>query len=70
MKPALGLHERYLVVRSKDGWSVNLGSDTLNAYTTRKDAQEAAIAHVEAALADGRSADWLDVGADHPEGIA
>jgi hypothetical protein len=70
MKPELGLHERYLVVRARDGWSVNLGSDMLNVYTTRLDAREAAAKHCAAAVAAGRSADWVDIGEDHPEGIA
>jgi len=69
MKHVLSPHERYLVVRAKEGWSVNLGADTLNVYSTRKDAQEAAVLHVDAALSDGRSADWLDVGEDRSEGV-
>jgi hypothetical protein len=70
MKPVLSPHERYLVVRAKEGWSVNLGADTLAVHTNRKDAQEAAAGHAQAAQAAGRSADWMDVGEDHPEGVA
>jgi hypothetical protein len=70
MKPVLSPHERYLVVRAKNGWSVNLGADQLNVYSTREDAREAAVRHVGDAQAAGRSADWQDVGEDHPEGIA
>ena len=46
MKPVLSPHERYLVVRAKGGWSVNLGADELNVYSTRHDAREAADAGV------------------------
>jgi hypothetical protein len=70
MKPELGLHERYLVVRAKGGWSVNLGADMLNVYSTRQDARDAAVKHCAAAEAAGRSADWVDTGEDHPEGLA
>ena len=70
MKPVLSPHERYLVVRAKDGWSVNLGSDKLNVYSTRHDAREAAEKHCAAARAAGRSADWQDVGEDLPKGVA
>ena len=70
MKPVLGLHERYLVVRARGGWAVNLGSDALNVYSTRQDAREAAERHATAARDAGRSADWLDVNEDKPEGIA
>lgn len=70
MKPALGLHERYLVVRAKGGWSVNLGADQLNVYSTRQDARDAAEQHAQMARQDGRSADWQDVGEDHPDGMA
>lgn len=70
MKPVLSPHERYLVVRAKSGWSVNLGADGLNVYTTRKDACEAAEKHVADAMAAGRSADWQDASEDRPEGVA
>lgn len=70
MKPVLSPHERYLVVRAKDGWSVNLGADTLQAFTTREDAREAAQKHVDSAHAGGRSADWMDVSEDHPKDTA
>ena len=70
MKPVLSPHERYLVVRAKGGWSVNLGADELNVYSTRHDAREAAEKHCAAARDAGRSADWQDVSEDHPEGIA
>lgn len=70
MKPVLSPHERYLVVRAKDGWAVNLGADELNVYSTRGDAREAAEKHVAAAVEAGRSADWQDVNEDHPEGMA
>jgi len=70
MKPVLSPHERYLVVREKNGWAVNLGADALQVYTTRDDARRAAEQHVAAAAAQGRSADWMDVGEDHPEGTA
>jgi hypothetical protein len=70
MKPELGLHERYLVVRAKDGWSVNLGADMLNVYSNRQDAREAAANHCAAAMADGRNADWVDLAEDKPEGTA
>ena len=51
MKPVLSPHERYLVVRAKGGWSVNLGADELNVYSTRHDAREAAEKHCAAACA-------------------
>ena len=70
MKPVLSPHERYLVVRAKEGWSVNLGSDQLTVYSTRQDAREAAEKHCAAARDAGRSADWQDIAEDHPEGIA
>ena len=70
MKPVLGPHERYLVVRAKSGWAVNLGSDELNVYSTRDAAREAAETHVTAARGAGRKADWMDVCEDKPEGIA
>jgi hypothetical protein len=70
MKPGFGLHERYLVVRAKDGWAVNLGADQLSVYSTRQDAREAAERHAAEARNAGRSADWQDVNEDHPEGIA
>lgn len=70
MKPVLGPHERYLVVRAKNGWSVNLGADQLQFFDNRSDAREKAQRLVNEATADGRSADWLDVAEDHPEGMA
>ena len=70
MKPELGPHERYLVVRAKDGWSVNLGADMLDVFVNREDARQAALKLVDEAKAAGRNADWIDVGEDHPEGIA
>jgi hypothetical protein len=70
MKPELGLHERYLVVRAKNGWSVNLGADMLHVYSSRQDAREAAARHCADAQAAGRRADWVDTGEDHPEGVA
>jgi hypothetical protein len=68
MKPVLSPHERYLVVREKNGWAVNLGADALQVYTSRDDARRAAEQHVASAVAAGRSADWIDVNEDHPEG--
>lgn len=70
MKLVLSPHERYLVLRARDGWSVNLGSDELNVYSTRQDARAAAQAHCAAARQAGRSADWRDVAEDHSEGMA
>jgi hypothetical protein len=70
MKPALGPHERYLVVRAKTGWSVNLGADQLQFFDSRSDAREEAQRLVEDATSNGRSADWVDVAEDHPEGMA
>jgi hypothetical protein len=70
MKPVLSPHERYLVVREKNGWAVNLGADALHVYMSRDDARRAAEQHVADAIAAGRSADWLDVSEDHPEGTA
>jgi hypothetical protein len=70
MKQVLSPHERYLVVRSKDGWSVNLGADPLQVYSSREDARQAAIQQVENARACGRSADWIDVNEDHGGDIA
>ena len=70
MKPALGPHERYLVVRAKSGWSVNLGADQLQFFESRAGACDEARRLVNEALADGRNADWVDVAEDHPEGMA
>ena len=70
MKPVLSPHERYLVVRGRDGWALNLGADKLNVYSSRADAREAAERHVAAARDAGRSADWQDVAEDRPEGVA
>lgn len=70
MKPVLTPHERYLVVREKNGWAINLGADALHVYTTRDDARRAAEQHVSAAVAEGRSADWLDVSDDQAAGSA
>jgi hypothetical protein len=70
MKPVLSPHERYLVVREKNGWAVNLGADALQVYITRDAARRAAEQHVASAIAAGRSADWLDVNEDHPDGSA
>ena len=70
MKPVLGPHERYLVVRAKNGWAVNLGADELNVFSSRDDARAAAERHVAAARDAGRHADWIDVGEDKPDGIA
>ena len=70
MKPVLSPHERYLVVRAKDGWSVNLGADPLQIYPSREEAREAAVRQVENATVSGRSADWMDVNEDHPDVIA
>ena len=70
MKPVLSPHERYLVVRSKGGWSVNLGADPLHFYSSREDARQAAIQHVEDARANGRSADWMDVAEDRAGDVA
>ena len=70
MKPVLGPHERYLVVRARSGWSVNLGADNLQVFTNREQARQEAQRLVEEAVAAGRNADWIDVGEDHPEGIA
>lgn len=69
MEPVLTPHERYLVVRAKQGWSVNLGADTLQVFTTRDAARLAASDHARRAKAAGRSADWADVNEDHPEGM-
>jgi len=69
MKPELGPHERYLVVRAKDGWSVNLGADMLDVFVSREDARSEAERLVANATADGRRADWMDLCEDHPEGI-
>jgi hypothetical protein len=66
MKIALSPHERYLVVRAKGGWSVNLGADALQVYPSRDDAREAAARHAESAVACGRSADWVDTADDTP----
>lgn len=41
---------------------MNLGADTLNVYSNREGARQAAAAFVQTALDAGRSADWLDVG--------
>lgn len=68
MNPVLSPHERYLVVREKNGWAVSLGADALQVYTTRDDAHRAAEQHVATAVAEGRSADWLDVNEDHSKG--
>jgi hypothetical protein len=70
MKPVLSPHERYLVVRSKEGWSLNLGADTLQVYSSREEARQAAVRQVENATANGRSADWIDVNEDHGGDIA
>lgn len=70
MKPELGPHERYLVVRAKEGWSVNLGADTLEVFSSRGAACEAAEQLVGVAKDGGRDADWMDVSEDHPEGMA
>lgn len=70
MPPRLYPLERYLVVRAKQGWSVNLGADVIQVYATRDQARRAAAAHVERAIASGRRADWIDVGEDQPGGIA
>lgn len=70
MKPVLGPHERYLVVRAKNGWSVNLGADQLQFFDNRLDAREEAQRLVDGALANGRNADWVDAAEDHPEGMA
>jgi hypothetical protein len=70
MKPVLGPHERYLVVRARSGWSVNLGADQLQFFDSRAGARNEAQRLVDEALAGGRNADWVDVGEDHPEGIA
>lgn len=69
MDAHLGPHERYLVVRSKEGWSVNLGADTLNVYSNREDARLAAASMARTAVDAGRSADWLDVDG-HPDNPA
>jgi len=70
MKPVLGPHERYLVVRAKSGWSVNLGADQLQFFDSRDSARGEAQRLVSEAIAAGRSADWVDVNEDHPEGMA
>lgn len=70
MKPVLSPHERYLVVRAKNGWAVNLGADALNVFSTRQDAREAAEKHAAAAREAGRGADWQDVSEDLKDGLA
>ena len=70
MNHVLTPHERYMVLRAKDGWSLNLGADTLSVYTTRAGAREAAEKHVAAARQAGRNADWLDSTEDHHGDIA
>ncbi|MGE5565912.1 MAG: hypothetical protein ACM3YN_07155 [Parcubacteria group bacterium] len=70
MKSTLGPHERYLVVRAKNGWSVNLGADQLQFFDNRASARDEAQRLVDEATANGRSADWLDVAEDHSEGAA
>jgi len=70
MKPVLSPHERYLIARAKEGWSVNLGADTLQIFTSRDQARREAQRLVEDAIAEGRNADWVDVNEDHPDGIA
>lgn len=70
MRPTLSPHERYLVVRARNGWSVNLGADALEVYDTRADACEAARRRVASAIAAGRSADWRDTNEDRPDAVA
>ena len=70
MKPEPGPHERYLVVKAKDGWSVNLGADMLDVFVSREDARREAEMMVANATDDGRRADWMDLGEDYPEGLA
>ncbi|HEX6858942.1 MAG TPA: hypothetical protein VF138_01905 [Caulobacteraceae bacterium] len=70
MKLELGPHERYLVVRAKNGWSVNLGADALEVFSNRAGACEAAEKMVAVARKAGREADWVDVSEDHPDGTA
>ena len=70
MNPVLTPHERYMVLRAKDGWSLNLGADTLHVYLSRADARDAAVHHVAAAREAGRSADWIDATEDHAGHVA
>lgn len=64
MKPELGPQERYLVVRAKDGWAVNLGADMLDVFVSRAEARAKAESMVIAAREAGRRADWQDLGED------
>lgn len=53
--------ERYVVLKYRDGWTVNIGADIVSLHPTENDAEEAARLKVRQAHAAGREAIFVGV---------
>jgi hypothetical protein len=61
--------ERYIVLKGRDGWAVNMGADTLSIHKTLEEARAEAMRLAGAATRDGRPSLFMAVvdGADVPD---
>ncbi|WP_369059972.1 hypothetical protein ABOZ73_00955 [Caulobacter sp. 73W] len=53
--------ERYVVLRYRDGWTVNIGADIVSLHPTEAEADQAARLKVEQAREAGRDAVFVGV---------
>lgn len=53
--------ERYVVLKYRDGWTVNIGADIVSLHPSEQEAEEAARLKVEQALEAGREAQFVGV---------
>lgn len=57
--------ERYVVLKYRDGWTVNIGADIVSLHPTQEAASDAARLMVEQARAAGREAEFVGVVSTH-----
>ncbi|WP_269716919.1 DUF2188 domain-containing protein [Caulobacter sp. NIBR2454] len=57
--------ERYVVLRYRDGWTVNIGADIVSLHPSQEAARDAAEKRVEEAQSEGRDAEFLGVLNNH-----
>ncbi len=53
--------ERYVVLKYRDGWTVNIGADIVSLHPSEQEAEDAARLKVEQALEAGREAQFVGV---------
>ncbi len=53
--------ERYVVLKYRDGWTVNIGADIVSLHPSEQEAEDAARLKVEQALQAGREAQFVGV---------